>query len=156
MAFFLPDNLIVYQIIFFLISCREDVTIVLFFLFLAASAERPPSAASIRGGTRQRLQHPSTRRVYAVDNTHDIPSATLEKSHSIVSAVPSIEAQPIGDDNKNKSGIQQDIPSITPLTHLIFKKIQSAPIEVRISLSKYSLHRFFHSGSYSLYISTHW
>jgi len=106
-----------------------------FFLFLASPAERSLSAVSIQSGTRQRLQYSSTRRVYIVENTNNITSIDLKTNHSIVSTIPATEAKPNVDDNKDKSSTEHDLPTTTPLKHLIFKKITPGPIEVRISFS---------------------
>lgn len=43
----------------------------------------------------------------------------------------SVEAKPFVDENKGKTQTQQDLPPTTPLKHLIFKKMQHTPVEVR-------------------------
>ncbi len=80
------------------------------YFFLGASIDRPTSASSVRGGTRQRLQHPSVRRVHAKEKTKDASYV-----------------------DKDKSNTQEDLPPTTPLRHLVFKKIHFGPIEVKVS-----------------------
>lgn len=95
-------------------------------LYLAASAERPSSACSVRGSTRQRLQHPSTRRVHASEYSNHITSIDVKPQNSHISE------KSLVDDNQDKQNTQQDIPSITPLKNVIFKKINRGPLEVRL------------------------
>jgi len=83
----------------------EENSLMIHLSFLAVSAERPPSACSIRYGTRQRLQKPSTHRIYAVDDGNNI--STLD------------------------SNTQQDVPMATPLRHLIIKNSDAGRVGVR-------------------------
>ncbi len=116
---------------------EENSLIIHLSFLLAASAERPPSACSIRYGTRQRLQQPSTRRIYAIDDGNTI------------SALDSNE------DNQVKSNTQQDVPMTTPLRHLILKKSHPGRVEVRRYLFS-TIDYLFNLGAYSLYIFTCW
>jgi hypothetical protein len=93
--------------------------------FIAVSAERPPSACSIRYGTRQRLQKPSTRRIYAIDDGNNI--SALDSNISLAS----LEAGSTNEDNQVTSNTQQDVPMTTPLRHLILKKSNPGRVEVR-------------------------
>ena len=103
-------------------------------MFLATSAERPPSASSIRG-TRQRLQHPNTRRVHASENEKNISTIDTRTSPATIVTISSIEAQPIVEDVTDKPNTQESVPITNPLKQLIFKKINNGPVEVKLLFS---------------------
>ncbi len=94
------------------------------YFFLGASIDRPTSASSVRGGTRQRLQHPSVRRMHAKEKTKDVSYGDRKRKPSLISTISLIES---------KSNMQEDLSPTTPLRHLAFKKIHFGPIEVKVS-----------------------
>ena len=107
-------------------------------VLLATSAERPGSAQSIQGSTRQRLQHPSTRRVYAVDNGIQLSKMDAKTTSSDILTMSSNDISTITNqdqkDNKATSNKdQQDPPMMVPLKHLGFRTVTSDPIVVRES-----------------------
>ena len=106
------------------------------FFCLGISVDRPSSATAIRGGARQRLQHPSTRRVHTIENTNELPVVDLSKKSSLISAISLGGNESVVDANRDQSNTQEIFPPTTPLKKFIFKKIQNGPIEVRVLLSK--------------------
>jgi len=65
------------------------------------------------------LQHPSARRIYAVENINNGSSSDLKTNYSMISI-------------EEESNTQQNLPATTPVKHLTSRKIHSGPIEVRI------------------------
>jgi hypothetical protein len=92
--------------------------------------ERVPSASSNRGGTRQRLQYPSTRQVNAIENTNDTSALDI-KRNSLISTISLIDKKSTIDDNK-------DLPLTIPLKNLTFKKFHSNPVAVSLSFFEIS------------------
>ena len=125
-------------------------------IFLDAAADRPSSAASIRGGGRQRLQHPNARRVHAVEKVDNMVAIDLEKNSPTISTIALIEKEPTILNNKDKSNIQEDTPIVHPLRKLILKKSTHGPIEVKaLTVVKHLLIHRCHSGFHSLCIPSY-
>lgn len=103
---------------------------------IAASADRPASARSIQGGTRQRLQHPSTRRVYAIDNVYPMTTNDSKTSSAETFRLNSTDIESFGIDETRETPITTqnpnhvEIPITTPLRQLQFKKLTGDPVLV--------------------------
>ena len=89
-------------------------------LFSGLSKTRP---SSVRCGTRQRLQHPSIRRVHAAANAKVISYIDQNRSDSLIPRFSLIEPE---------SNVPDDSPPPIRSKTIFFKKIQAVPIEVRI------------------------
>ena len=97
---------------------------------LAASAERPLSATSVRG-TRQRLQHPNTRRIGATENENNMTNIETRTPPAAIVTISTIEPKTIVEDVKDTLTTPDSTPTNGPLKQLIFKKINTGPVEVR-------------------------
>ncbi|CAF0807790.1 unnamed protein product [Adineta steineri] len=100
---------------------------------VATSAERPGSASLVRYGTRQRLQHSTTRRVHVVENLNNLVSVDSKRNSLSTLTAAFIEAnKQANENNQNQSNTHQDLPPSPSLKHLIFKKVHPDPIKVNI------------------------
>ncbi|CAF0866920.1 unnamed protein product [Adineta steineri] len=97
------------------------------------SAERPGSASLVRYGTRQRLQHSTTRRVHVVENLNNLVSVDSKRNSLSTLTAAFIEAnKQANENNQDQSNTHQDLPPSPSLKHLIFKKVHPDPIKVNI------------------------
>lgn len=99
------------------------------------------------------MQHPSARRVHAVEKADNTIAIDLEKNSPTISTIALIEKEPTVHNIKDKSNIQEDTPIVHPLRKLILKKPSNGPIEVKaFRVVKHLLIHRCHSGFYSLCI----
>jgi hypothetical protein len=73
--------------------------------------------------------------VHAVKNMNNITSIDPKTNNSMISVVSSIDDGSVTDDNKDKSSTKQDTLPTTSLKHLVFKKMPTNIIEVKVSFS---------------------
>jgi hypothetical protein len=102
---------------------------------LAKSPDRPGSARSHQGSTRQKLRHPNARHVNLIGRRTDISDAQRHVNTSGIWATTSSQANgnsttsadpEISSDHKS-----HDVASWSSLKHLIFKSVDRNLVEVR-------------------------